>query len=556
MRDRRLILQGIVRRTRALIGTDMAYLSRNDLKAGETFIDVTDGVETEAYRQIRMPLGTGILGAAAAGGTSIRTNDYLSDPHMNHLSFIDSIVEGEGVKAIMGAPIRIAGRVVGALLVASRSNTIYDDEALTCLEALAAQTAIALEQERLNERITSAEALFGLTESEHASKLQSLSKLVTLDGQLTGCLLEGTGPPGVVSVLSTAIGLPVSVFDAAGQLIVSNSHDGILLPDLNAAVNTSAASGAAVTVNQESSPLTVVAAVAGNEVLGTVVAHGGPGMNLVPAIERSAVFISVMMLFERTLIDADQRTQATLIDDLLSERPLDRTTLASRLAAYELKIGDPCTMLVINVLRRDRYKAMVLARELLGGKAGLVALHEGHLCVMVPGSDGLVWGEKLVTTLIAQGTAATGGCSIAEKGPTQLRAAHQRAQDLVDALNALGRHSECVDSTGLGLIGLLLGNANKQSIGNLVDQQLLPLLEYDKTRKTTLTHTAWTYLENGSHAPNTAKNLNIHPNTVRQRIERIDSLLGSSWRRAPDLIDVHVALRIWRMMTPPESLKV
>src|SRR5437868_2484440 len=73
VRDRTLILKGILRRTRTLLGADMAYLSLNDLPAGETYIHVTDNVRTEAYRNIRMPLGTGLLGAVATGGSIAST---------------------------------------------------------------------------------------------------------------------------------------------------------------------------------------------------------------------------------------------------------------------------------------------------------------------------------------------------------------------------------------------------------------------------------------------------------------------------------------------------
>lgn len=80
VRDRVVVLKAILRRTRRLLDTDMSYMSLNDLTAGETYIHLTDGVQTEAYRTIRMPLGTGVLGAVAAGARLCRPPTTCTTP--------------------------------------------------------------------------------------------------------------------------------------------------------------------------------------------------------------------------------------------------------------------------------------------------------------------------------------------------------------------------------------------------------------------------------------------------------------------------------------------
>jgi sugar diacid utilization regulator len=47
----------------------------------------------------------------------------------------------------------------------------------------------------------------------------------------------------------------------------------------------------------------------------------------------------------------------------------------------------------------------------------------------------------------------------------------------------------------------------------------------------------------------TADALHIHANTLRQRLDRIDALIGATWRRGSRSLDVQVALRLWRMKT-------
>jgi DNA-binding PucR family transcriptional regulator len=96
---------------------------------------------------------------------------------------------------------------------------------------------------------------------------------------------------------------------------------------------------------------------------------------------------------------------------------------------------------------------------------------------------------------------------------------------------------------------MLLGAMDSPFAGQLLTAQLGPLLAYDKQRGTQLVLTAWMFHENGGAMQETADSLHIHTNTLRQRLDRIDVLIGPSWRRGARALDVQVALRLWRMKT-------
>ncbi|MDQ0030717.1 GAF domain-containing protein [Arthrobacter bambusae] len=115
IRDVEAVLKAIVRRTRSLIGSDVAYLSLNDYDSGESYVRVTDGATTALFRNIRMPLGEGVLGAVATGEAPAQSADYLNDESKSHLESSDTAVAAEGVRAIMGVPLRAEGKVIGAL---------------------------------------------------------------------------------------------------------------------------------------------------------------------------------------------------------------------------------------------------------------------------------------------------------------------------------------------------------------------------------------------------------------------------------------------------------
>src|SRR5665811_121495 len=65
IRDVDAILTAIVRRARQLLHADMTYLSLNDEADGASYMKVTDGSVSTEFRNLRLPLGAGLLGLVA-----------------------------------------------------------------------------------------------------------------------------------------------------------------------------------------------------------------------------------------------------------------------------------------------------------------------------------------------------------------------------------------------------------------------------------------------------------------------------------------------------------
>jgi DNA-binding PucR family transcriptional regulator len=70
------------------------------------------------------------------------------------------------------------------------------------------------------------------------------------------------------------------------------------------------------------------------------------------------------------------------------------------------------------------------------------------------------------------------------------------------------------------------------------------VLEYDQRRGTNLTMTLDSYFRTNRNVNETAQDLRVHPNTVTQRLARIDILLGPTWRDAAASLDVQLSLLI------------
>jgi DNA-binding PucR family transcriptional regulator len=82
---------------------------------------------------------------------------------------------------------------------------------------------------------------------------------------------------------------------------------------------------------------------------------------------------------------------------------------------------------------------------------------------------------------------------------------------------------------------------------DLARHAIAPLVDYDAEHGTELVTTAAAVLDASQRITIAASVLHVHENTVRQRITRIDHLLGPGWREGGSSLDVHLALRLHQL---------
>jgi GAF domain-containing protein len=80
-------------------------------------------------------------------------------------------------------------------------------------------------------------------------------------------------------------------------------------------------------------------------------------------------------------------------------------------------------------------------------------------------------------------------------------------------------------------------------------QAVQRLVEYDRRRRTQLADTLEAWLRDRNSIATTARALYIHPNTLRQRLDRIERLTGLDLATA-DLLSLELAIRVVRLRTP------
>lgn len=543
IRDVDAVLQAIVRRARQLLNADITYLSLNDETEGASFMRVTDGSVSAEFRELRLPLGTGLLGLVAQRGAPYSTDDYFEDRRFVHRDYIDHAVEQEGIRAILGVPLSLDGQVIGALLAGNRSRRPFPPSEVALLSSLAAHAAIALENARLFEETRAAN-------EQIRAQSEAVELAASAHDRLTDVLLSGGGAAEVAGALADVLDADVLVLDPHGHRLAGTTEE-IDVDDQQrlAATAESRRSARTVAVPGTSAPTWVAAAVAGSDHLGTLLLRREHHLGRADrrTFERGALVTALLLLFQRLVVDVQDRVRGELLDDLLSDPPRDVDALAERAQRQGADLTRPHVVLVIGAERVERHRVAAAASRLATGRHGLGGARGAEAVLVVPGSDpggAARWAWRQLADLGGTITIGAGGPAV---GAAELGRSYRDARQCLMTLVALGRGGDVADPAGLGFARLLLGQSGSAELKEFVTGVVGAVLEYDERRGTDLMATLDAWFCCGGRTGETAKRLHVHPNTVGQRLERVTTLLGEGWREPQRALEIQLAVRLWRL---------
>ncbi|MFR9797401.1 helix-turn-helix domain-containing protein [Streptomyces sp. MS06] len=551
LRDLDAVLQSIVRRARMLLGTDTAYLTLPDEDAGDTYMRVTDGSVSQVFQTLRLGLGEGLGGLVAQTARPYVTHDYRTDERFRHTRTVDAGVLDEGLAAILGVPLLLGstggagGKVVGVLFAADRSARTFSSDEVALLCSLAAHAAIAIDTARALEDTRT--ALAGLAEANaviqaHAAAVQRAEEA---HDRLTDLVLRGGALPDVAAAVAELLSGPVSVHDTDGRDLTvpgpaapGGTDPAVLLRAAAESVD----KGRAVRDGDR----WICAILAGREPLGSLVLHrpdlGDADRRL---FERSSVVAALLLLLRRSVTETENRVRGELLTDLLNQPGRDPASLTARARRLGIELDEPQLVLVAHSADTTQERLLTCARQYLFTGGGITAAHDGAVVLLGPGdgadpgaaarraAEQLTHCAGLPVTVAAAGPAA---------GPVALAAAHAEAARCLRALLVLRRTGRGACAADLGFLGVLLGDDH--DVSGFVTASLGPLLDYDARRGTELVRTLEAYFDGGQSLTRAKEALHIHVNTVVQRLDRIQALLGPGWNEPRHALELQLALRL------------
>src|ERR1700730_11281694 len=142
------------------------------------------GYPREFAESLRVPLGQGITGTAAATGHSVRVSDTLTDPR-----YINAI---DNVRSELAVPLMLQGKCVGVLDIQSRHPEYFTRGQQNILTMLASRLAVAIENARLFQRVRAqADTLLLLNEvSRETSSILDVEELLRRAAEQTKRVID------------------------------------------------------------------------------------------------------------------------------------------------------------------------------------------------------------------------------------------------------------------------------------------------------------------------------------------------------------------------------
>jgi hypothetical protein len=557
------LLAAIVTRARNLLGADMAWISALDEARGVFQSLALEGGLTRDSIAMGIRSDSGTASIVMATRKPFATTDYLHDTRFPHDPKFDDIFRAEGIAAMVGVPLVWQDEVIGLLFVANRYPRVHTTQNIAILSTLGTYAAVALKNARDFERLGSALARADEARSELQRHVRAVHAAADAHAQITSLLARGASLATICQTVASLLGGAVLVLDEAAQVIsqgLAKGYDGTAAQgyrphgersaEMSRALHAARQSGRSVPAYvQDGETCRVMPVIGGDDMLGALALfHRTPLAEVEErTFERSSSVIGMQLLAQERQEASKTRDMSALLRALVLPRQGKVDGLANGLERFGFDPGASMTLMLIEL---DSPSAAYAVRRLLqdGAMARcLVDELDGVLAVVC--STTRVPETRLAFADWARrepGVVYRGVVSRPAALPTDLPALYAAMKRALGVLGRLGVRGQLLGQNELALYSTLFETHDASSLGQFLEASIGPLLAYDRKRDTELASTLLCYLDCNQNAKLTAQRLDLHVNTIRQRLTSVENLLGH-WGQASRALEIHVALRLWSL---------
>jgi sugar diacid utilization regulator len=478
------------------------------------------------------------------------------DPRM-----VKSTVRHWQIRSIMAVPMVVGGEVIGLLLL----DDVDRQHEFGGKEVELARAFADLAGGLITQTLTRLELQSKLGAASR--QLNALRRATAVDERLSDLVLEGRSLADLTSTLAQLLGKPCAIFRPDGERVAAALPEAApesavprllepaiaALPEVSRTLAENESSRAFVAGPVPAAGIlhrhVVAPVLLGDELWGRLVVMehktrftGGD----VVAVRRAATLISLQVSSERKAAEADWNAGASLAAELLAG---GSDAVVARRRADRLGVSLDTERLVIVVGSREegrapdfRAVAAAFERETPDLAVHVTAL-EGAVAALVElpaGADAggfvLVNRERFEAVRAALRPAAgpIAGVSAVRSGPEGYRACHREARQVVECIRRFsppdGPALFTADELGVG--SLLLSSSDGEAMASFAEQTVGELvLEHSKADLLT---TLCSFFDNMGSIRGSAAALDVHENTIRYRLSRIEELTGLAVMHDPD----------------------
>ena len=560
------LLHAIVSRARHLLGSQVAWLSAFHDDKEEFQVLVADGALAQSTPVMVARRNHGVASVILSTRLPFATPDYLHDTRFPHDPRLDDTFRDEGIAALVGAPLIWEDRVIGLLFVADRYHRTHTALNVSILCTLAIHCAVALKNAKAFEQASTALHKAEVARAELERHARNVQAAAEAHEQLTSLLARGASLSTLCQTVAQLLNGSVVVLDEAAQVLSRSSAAGYTghasqayspycehSSQLAQALRQSRQVGRSVLAYETGGELCrLVAVIGGDDVLGSVLLFRQSDLDEVSirTFERSASVIGIVLLSQERVEAAKSKNVSTLLRSIVSARQDEAALLFDRAERFGVDLSKPVSLMLIEM---NELKASYAARRLgLGSTLTQVVFDEidGVLAILCGATKADDLREALATQAKAEfGNAFRGVLSRPVSGPAEVPALYVTLRRALPVLGRIGVAGHIINQNDMALYSTLFETHDQKSLAGFLNTTIGPLIQHDQKRGSELAATLLTYFECNQNAKTTSQRLDIHVNTVRQRLASVEELLGY-WGNATRALELHVALRLWSLSTP------
>ncbi|MFF3448520.1 helix-turn-helix domain-containing protein [Streptomyces sp. NPDC002667] len=553
------VLRSIVHHAHDLIRTDFTYLSLVGTD-GRLSVRASEGTVSAAFLAACIPADVGLGGKVLASLRPHWVRHYAATTRIDHDPDFDRLVADEGLVALLGVPLVVRGRAVGALFAADRSQRAFHADEIALLRAFADHAAVALDNARLYEASRSALAELRVAYGKIEDHVAVVERAQAIHEALTGVVLRGGTPEDVTQLLADQLGGAVTLLDRAGEALVR--RESVSRPcrtssecGLADAVESARRSGRRTTSIDAAGVVRSVASIqAGDSYLGalvwsreTVAGHGVPDETDLRTLERATHILGLLILKERAVAEAGERLSGELLTELMVGSPGISPAQRARTRARSIDADRLDLVLVADSATLSSTELSRHLHDVARDRSGLAGEHLGRATMILPSAD-----DDRTVDEVHRRLRRTLGGPVAVVGERVVHHDWARAFSLAGRCGAVMR---AIGHTDLGattrryaLYAMIFDTERACELDRFISDSIGPLLDYDRRRGTDLVDTLSAYYVHRANVAATARALYVHVNTLLKRLDRADSVLGLDWRRENDL-ELQLGLRLHQLRT-------
>ncbi|NLU72625.1 GAF domain-containing protein [Streptomyces sp. HNM0575] len=540
------VLPSIVKQAHELIGSDFVYLSLLDAE-GNLTLRASSGTISAEFSSARMPPGAGLGGRVIESRAPFWVSNYRDARVLRHSSTFDRLVLSEGLTALLGVPLLVGERAVGALFAADRTERPFENDEVALFSAFADHAAIALNNARLYEESRSSLQRLQSAYRTIEDQVATMERATAVHEALTHVVLTGGGPGDLAQFLVEHLQGTVTVLDRDDNVVASRSADDADTdPEPPRALLEAARStGRCATAEDGHGAVHSVAAIqAGGSHLGSLslTRSAAPVPADIRMVERSAQITGLLMLMRDARVEAEERVRGELLMDLLSRPPLHPAQRDRALARgidvdlFDVLVVADCPGKTTSDLARQ-------LNDLSPEWSGLAGEYLGRATMLLRADDVHEAASAVHDRL--RRTLGTPVLVVADRITGQDRSrSFSLTQRCLEVMRSLGETDRGSTTQQYAMYALVFDPERSHDLDRFLTDTLGPLLAYDRRRSTDLVTTTAAYFANSGNLSRTARSLHVHMNTLLKRLDRIGTLLGDDWRSPDSALRLHMAVRL------------